>query len=194
MEMCFAADAAAVRRLFRTERFARGDENVRPVQPIDRAAWIWADGPASWTDGCFGLMRKIPLDIVPPRFFRFRRMFQSSGAPLKFDVSADERFILFLDGREIARGPHRGMVERWFYQTYEISGLAAGEHLLEAVVWQIGAHAPLAQLSWRGGFILKAEDEYDALLTTGKADWKVAELFGTSMTGKGECAVKVEFR
>jgi hypothetical protein len=100
-------------------------------------------------------------------------------------VSADERFILLLDGKEFARGPDRGMPERWFYHSYEID-VEPGEHVLEAIVWQMGAHAPLAQLSWRGGFVLKAEGAYDSVLTTGKAEWKVAELSNTEMTGKGE--------
>ena len=30
-----------VRQVFCQERFLRGDENVRAVQPIDSAAWIW---------------------------------------------------------------------------------------------------------------------------------------------------------
>jgi len=194
------AQAGTVTRIFRGERHLRGDENVRQVQPIDEAAWIWADVPADWGVSCIGgqLVLANRRDMFTPRFFRLRRTFTSAGETLRFDVSADERFILFLDGEEIARGPHRGMPERWFYQSYEIA-LAAGEHVLEAVVWQLGGHAPLAQLSWRGGFILKAEGPYDTQLTTGKAAWTVAELHGTRMTGKGEsrawgvgseCAVK----
>ena len=34
-----------VQRVFRPERFVRGDENVRTVQPIDDAAWIWEKAP-----------------------------------------------------------------------------------------------------------------------------------------------------
>jgi len=179
------AHAGAASRIFREEPFPRGDENVRRVQPIDSAAWIWADVPVNWGESCIGNGPGSDRDVFKPRFFRLRRAFSSAGEPLRFDVSADERFILFLDGEEIARGPHRGMPERWFYQSYE-TPLAAGDHVLEAVVWQLGRHAPLAQLSWRGGFILKAEGAYDAQLTTGKARWTVAELACTRMTGQGE--------
>ena len=177
--------AECVRQVFRSERFVRGDENVRIVQPIDRAAWIWAEGATYWGAACIGQGPRSKRDAIPVRFFRFRRTFAATDAKLRFDVSADERFILFLDGREIARGPHRGMPSRWFYQSYEAE-LSPGEHVLEAIVWQIGAHAPLAQLSWRGGFVLKAEGDYDVRLTTGKADWRVAELFSTRMTGQGK--------
>jgi hypothetical protein len=37
-------------------------------------------------------------------------------------------------------------------------------------------------MSWRGGFLLKAEEAYDALVTTGKATWEVARLQGYEFT------------
>jgi hypothetical protein len=40
----------------------------------------------------------------------------------------------------------------------------------------------LAQLSWRGGFVLKAEGDYDSQLTTGKTTWDVAQLKGYDFT------------
>ena len=64
---------------------------------------------------------------------------------------------------------------------YEIQ-LAPGQHRLEALAWSIGPYAPVAQLSWRGGFVLKAEDAYDKQLTTGKAPWEVARLDGFEFT------------
>ena len=60
-----------------------------------------------------------------------------------------------------------------------------GAHRLEAVVWQVGEHAPLAQVSVRGGFVLKASGAYDAALTTGVADWRIGRLANTRMTHKG---------
>jgi len=182
-----SAFAAGAMQTFRPSPLVRGDVNIRPVQEFDGAAWIWADVPTQWGAAAVSHWARLHRDLSKPQFFRFRRRFTASGAKAKIDVSADERFILLLDGREIARGPHRGMPDRWFYATYELD-LALGEHVLEAVAWQFGAHAPYAQLSWRGGFALKAAGEYDALLTTGKAAWEVAELFNTKLTGQGDSA------
>ena len=45
--ICAAAaslQAATVERVFRPERYSRGDTNVRVQQPIDEASWIWAKG------------------------------------------------------------------------------------------------------------------------------------------------------
>jgi len=162
---CVAVSLAAdARQMFREPRYTRGNENMRFTSPLDEAAWI------AHPDAREG---------SAPVFFRFRKTFVAEGAPLRFDVSADERFILLLDGEEISRGPHRGMVTRWFYQTYEIP-LAAGEHTLEAVVWRLGEFAPAAQLSFSCAFVLKAEGVYDSALTTGKAAWKTGRLCGTT--------------
>ena len=170
-----------VERVFRPERYSRGDTNVRVQQPIDEASWIWAKGSDVWGGAVFSDTRTDPATLakMPQSFFRFRRDFTATEEPLEIDVSADERFVLILDGREIARGPMRGLPNCWHYESYRVTGLAAGEHRLEAVCWQVGEHAPLAQVSIRGGFIVKAYGSYDAQLTTGKAAWKVAQLRNT---------------
>lgn len=163
---------ADVRQIFRPERFQRGDTNVSRLQDIDDASWIWH--PTAIERGEAGKCA----------FLRFRKEFTSDAAPLRFDVSADERFELLLDGEPIAFGPHRGIVENWLYQSYEAK-LAPGRHVMEAVVWVMGPHAPSAQISWRGGFILKAEGAYHRQLTTGVAAWRVAELKNVTMRREG---------
>ena len=151
--------AAEVRQVMRAPRYVRGDENVRLMQAADNAAWIWMPGHVVFGAMAYGDAWKMQKDtgVTPAYFFRFRNDFTSDGSPLRFDVSGDERFTLYLDGEPVARGPQRGTVEHWCYQTYEVTGLAPGAHRLEAVCWQLGAGAPLAQLSFRGGFLLKAE-------------------------------------
>lgn len=157
-------DFDAVRQVSRAERFERGKTNLARIQEIDDASWVWCPGAGD------------------PSFVRFRCPFAAVGdEPLMVDVSADERFILYLDGREIARGPHRGQIIHWNYSTYEIR-LDPGEHVMEAVVWHLGAGlAPMAQMSLKAGFVLKASGAYDAALTTGKGKWKAARLSGTGV-------------
>ena len=164
---CFAvlsAEAFEARQVFREERFTRGDVNLRPLQPIDAAAWIWTAG-VDFADG-----NAFPI-------VRFRCAFTSDGSPLVFDVSADPRYVLLLDGRVISRGPHKGFLDRWYYQSYFVEGLAPGAHTLEAVVFHLGRNGPPSILtSGRGGFVLKAEGAYDAQLTTGRAAWRSARV------------------
>ena len=177
------AFAVEVRQVMKEARYSRGDENVRVVQPADTAAWIWMPGADVYGVAAYGDEAKARSlkGEAPAWFFRFRNDFTADGSPLRFDVTADERFVLYLDGKAIARGPQRGMPNHWCFQSYEIKGLEPGSHRLEAVCWQLGANAPVAQLSYRGGFLLKAEGAYDAKLTTGRGGWRVAPLVNTAM-------------
>ena len=75
----FSADAAVVRQVFEPEVPTVGV--WRPEQPIDAAAWIWADG----------------LPDVRPVFVRFTCPFEAADGVLRLHVSADERFALYLD-------------------------------------------------------------------------------------------------
>lgn len=179
-----------IERIFRAERHTRGDTNITPQQPIDEAAWIWRKGCDRWGGAVFAETRPTPESLArePQVFLRFRRDFEvvPGEETFEIDVSADERFILLLDGEEIGRGPNRGLPNRWHYHSWRVAGLAPGHHRLEAVCWQVAEHAPLAQLSVRGGFILKASGTCDATLTTGRAPWMVAPLSGTRMTDKGK--------
>ena len=177
----FAADSAApvVKKVFLPARLHLGDTGINPLQPIDEAAWLWhpelVNLPKAARDN------NISVGWRETALLRFRKSFTAGAAPLRIHVSADERFELFLDGTRIARGPDRSDVEHWCYATYEIQ-LAPGQHQLEALVWSIGPFAPVAQLTWRGGFVLKAEDHYDRQLTTGKASWDVARIEGIELT------------
>lgn len=173
------SDAPVVRKVFLSPRLHLGNTGILPVQPIDEAAWIWHPdfgNPAapSYAEYFAGGWRQ-------PVLLRFRRQFEATASHLRIHVSADERFELFLDGRRIARGPDRCDVEHWSYSTYELQ-LAPGTHRLEALAWSIGPYQPAAQLSWRGGFVLKAEGDYDGRLTTGKVAWEVAQLHGYEFT------------
>ena len=181
-----AEELPVVQKIFLPPRLRLGNTGILPVQPIDSAAWIWHPAfsdvsPPPHADVFSGGWRQ-------PVLLRFRRQFEAAASPVRIHVSADERFELFLDGQRIARGPDRSDVEHWCYATYDLR-LRPGSHRLEALIWSIGPYAPIAQMSWRGGFILKAEGGYDPQLTTGNAAWEVAKLdgyeFGPSFIGVG---------
>ena len=176
-------------RAFRDARVTRGNTNILRVQPIDEASWVWhpdAKEPKAGTTDFWSGERHGNLADAGLTILKFRKSFDvaDGDGTLVFDVSADERFVLFLDGRFVARGPNRGTVENWQYQTYVAAGLKPGRHVFEAYVQRLGDFAPLAQLSYRGGFVFKANGAYDAKLTTGKADWEVGLVPGVRSIGK----------
>ena len=161
------------------QRLHLGNTGIHPLQPIDEASWIWHPEcdpvPATARAEVFSSGWRQPV------LLRFRQGFTAASASCRIHVSADERFELFVDGHRIARGPDRSDVQHWCYATYDLK-LAPGNHRMEALVWNIGPNQPVAQLSWRGGFVLKAEGEFDRQLTTGKAAWEVARLAGCEFT------------
>ena len=162
---------AEIQRIFRPPSYTRGNAGLTVRYDIECSSWI--SHPSARDDGG-GL------------FVKDRRAFRAEGRePFEIDVSGDGRFTLLLDGDVISRGPHRGLLENWQFQSYRLS-LEPGEHVLEAVVWSAGEKAPRAQLEHRHGFVLKASGRYDAILTTGKSAWKAGVVRGTRFTARGD--------
>lgn len=163
-----SVSAAEVRRVVLPERLVRGDTSILPLSPIDKVSWIASRDTTVPAGGLF---------------LKFRKTFTADGiTPLRFHVSADERFVLTLDGEVVARGPDRGDPNMWFFQSYETLP-AKGEHVFDAIVWEMNARqVPDAQLSWRLGFVFAAEGSYEPALSTGRAAWQVGRLVGTFMT------------
>jgi hypothetical protein len=169
----FSFSDVKVERIFRPARLVRGNTGICAVQPIDTAAWLTHPDIATEIG-----------DVPMPRIVHFKCDFTSDGTPLEFDVCGDERYLLKIDGNAVSRGPHRGTVKNWMYQSYRAE-LSAGKHVIEAIVWKMPKGAsPLAQLSYRHGFCFKAYGRYDKLLTTGKGNWVCGPITGIKNIGK----------
>lgn len=122
-------------------------------QPKWRAAWVWHPD--------------VPLSS--PAWVLFRNRFDLGGPvdDIVLRVSADERYVLYLDGRPISRGPSRSDLLRWGYRTVHTGSLAAGPHVLAAVARHLGCEAEIAQIGQAGGFLLAAEGPLAEILDTG---------------------------
>ncbi len=110
----------------------------------------------------------------------FRRRFALEGpATIRIHVSADQRYVLFLDGVQLGRGPERSDGDHWMYESYELE-LPAGEHLLLARTWWLAESEPAAyaQISFRHGFFLMAEGPHGPLLDTAVTEWECQKLGG----------------
>jgi hypothetical protein len=142
-----------------------------------RAHW-----PAHW----------VALPGTTPFVAGYRLAFElAEEKTVRLHVSADERYELYLDGKLVGRGPDRGDVDHWNFETYEAK-IPAGKHLLAARVWTIGEEAPYAQHTFGHGFLLAAEG---APLSTGEAKWQAALLPGHGFRDKGDawgCGLKLE--
>ena len=101
----------------------------------------------------------------------------TDATTIRIHVTADERYVLYLDGQRQGRGPERGDPYNWYYESYDLE-LAAGEHTLVARVWSLGEQAAMAQMSVCPGFLLAAEGPWTETLSTGLAAWEVKRLPG----------------
>lgn len=146
-----------------------------PFAEHRRAHGIWRRGhwpagwlaPARWTSGA-------------PLVFACRRRFALAEAcTIRAHVSADERYLLFLDGTPIGRGPERGDLNHWYFETYDMA-LPAGEHTIVALVWALGAASAHAQISAGPGFLFAAEPPHVEQLNTARAEWELRVVEGVS--------------
>lgn len=95
-----------------------------------------------------------------PIVLHFRRFLTLSSVPVNYivRVSADNRFILYVNGRRVGDGPARGDLAHWRYERFDLAPfLQPGRNLVTATVWNWGVFAPLAQMSDRTAFLLESE-------------------------------------
>jgi hypothetical protein len=109
--------------------------------------------------------------------YHFRRTFDLETQPEKFiiHVSADNRYRLFVNGQSVCRGPARGDLMHWRFETVDIAPyLVKGKNTIAAVVWNFGEFIPGAQMTLRTAFVLQADDpKFDFVNTDQK--WKVIQ-------------------
>ncbi len=106
--------------------------------------------------------------------FKFRKTMELKEKPTSFviHVSADNRYKLFVNGKQISQGPARGDLYFWNYETIDIaSELNAGSNTVAAVVWNDGPSKPEAQISYLTAFILQGKTAAEKILNT-DASWK----------------------
>ncbi len=95
-----------------------------------------------------------------PLVLHFRRSLTLTAVPASYPVrvSADNRFILYVNGQRVGDGPARGDLAHWRYERFDLAPLLQpGKNLITATVWNFGVYAPLAQISDRTAFLLESE-------------------------------------
>ncbi len=101
--------------------------------------------------------------------FHFRRTISLESKPDSFIVhtSADNRYQLFVNGERVRKGPARGEVPNWRFETTDLAPhLQSGTNVIAALVWNFGEHRPVAQLSYETGFLLQVNDTASSSLNT----------------------------
>ena len=104
-----------------------------------------------------------------PIVLRFERVLtlQNLPATLPVSVTADNRFVLEVNGARIASGPSTGTLSAWRVADIDLApNLELGHNVISAVVWNFGELAPAAQQSVATGFRLLG-----AGLSTSEPGW-----------------------
>lgn len=107
--------------------------------------------------------------------YHFRKTFSLKDKAAKFiiHVTADNRYRLFVNGQPVTNGPARGDLQNWYFETADIAPyLRTGDNVIAALVWNMGEHAPVAQVSNQTAFTLQGDSEAEQLVNTNKS-WKV---------------------
>lgn len=138
------------------------------IAPTERKEWH-----ASWIAHPTAPLRE-------PGVFHFRKSFPLDAKPDHFVVlvTADNRFLLFVNGQRAGEGPARGDLAHWRYETLDLAPfLHAGDNLIAAAVWQFGIRAPLAQISDRLAFLVEGDSKAESVVNT-DSTWQVEEVKG----------------
>ncbi len=106
-----------------------------------------------------------------PIVLQFRRDLTLDRVPASVPVSvtADNRFILYVNGNRVASGPSTGTVKSWRHAQVDLAPhLRKGKNVVEASVWNFGDVAPAFQQMVATGFRLSG-----APLSTNTPGWQV---------------------
>jgi hypothetical protein len=124
-----------------------------------KAQWIaWPEAPQRDT-GIFHFRKSIEVRELPGQFV--------------VHVSADNRFVLFVNGGRVGEGPASSDLPHWKYETFDLRPfLRQGSNVIAATVWNFGTLAPVAQMLSRAGFLLQGDTAAEEMANTDRT-WQV---------------------
>ena len=133
------------------------------------AFWITSPTAPARSPGVFYFRKEITVPAVPAHFW--------------VHVTADNRFLLHVNGKYVAEGPARGDLFHWRFETVDLAPyLQPGSNVLAATVWNFAELAPVAQMSDRTGFLMQGDTKAESAVNTGKA-WRVRQENGRAAIG-----------
>jgi alpha-L-rhamnosidase len=127
-----------------------------------------SDAPLVWKRGIWPASWIASPDCHEVVLYRCR--FAWKGGTIRLHLSADQRYEAFLDGIRMGRGPERGDLGHWHFETYDAT-LEPGDHHLVVRVWSL-VTPPYAQISLEHGLLCASEGAVPELLNTGVAPWE----------------------
>jgi hypothetical protein len=88
-------------------------------------------------------------------------------------LSADNHYRLFVNGNYISRGPARGDLSHWFYETLDLSSyLQAGKNTIAVEVVNWGPKRSFTFFSQMTSFIMQGDSDAENIVNTYGGAWK----------------------
>lgn len=117
------------------------------------ASWVNVPGTKANDAGLYLFRKKINLELVPQKF--------------EINVSADNKYKLYVNEKLVSVGPSWGDVDHWNYDILDLTPfLRQGENIISAMVWNEGSLKAIAQFSYQTGFWLQGRNEETKILNT----------------------------
>ena len=130
------------------------------AQEKQYASWVTHPGIPGHEYGVYHFRKNLELQAVPEHF--------------NVHVSADNRYRLYVNGVSVVAGPQRSDVMHWRYEEIDLAPyLRTGNNVIAASVWHWGEHKPVAQHSFKTGFLIRGATADEAIIDTGTTAWKV---------------------
>lgn len=126
-----------------------------------KASWIWDDGdPNPWN-----------------YWLCARKTFNLNQAPseAQLHISADTRYVLWVNGERLGGGPVRGWPFAYRYDSYDLRGrLGSGENVIAVLVLHYGV-GTFQSLPTRAGLLVQLDADGQALVKT-DTTWRLNEM------------------
>lgn len=140
---------------------ASGPLNSSLVSAVWPAEWIACPDAPQKDAGVFYFRKELNISSLPTHYW--------------VHVSADNQFLLHVNGKFAGQGPARGDLFHWRFETIDLAPLLRpGNNTLAAIVWNFGTKAPVAQMSNRTGFLLQGDTAAEQSANTGPS-WRVKQ-------------------
>lgn len=150
----------------------------RPTSRVWTAGWIWTTGPASPRNSYVCFRRTVELRDVPRQ--------------ASIHLTADSRYILWVNGEYVGRGPVRSD-RRWlYYDTWDVtSRLRRGPNSIAVLVHHYGEFT-FSYMHGRGGLVAELVTDSGRLLAGTDSRWKAWRHPGWA-TGQPRMSIQLGF-
>lgn len=134
-------------------------ESAFALQPW-AAQWITVPGTNPTGYGVYYFRKNLDLNVVPKTY--------------PVNVSADNRYKLFVNEKLVSLGPARGDIQHWNFETVDLAPfLQSGRNTIAAQVWNEGELRAEGQISFRTAFIMQGATDEAQVINTNET-WKCA--------------------